>query len=67
MTRADPRAGSGDGRPVLSPEDRARRRTAANLWAANVGSETSGSILTPANATMRGWREADRRPISRYG
>ena len=49
-----PRAPSnGDGRPALNPGGSSSGAgTAANFWAANVGTETSGSILTPANQTM---------------
>ena len=49
-----PRAQSrGDGPPALSPGGSSSGAgTAANFWAANVGTETSGSILTPANQTM---------------
>ena len=66
--RRDPRAGSGDGRPVLSPGGSSSGiGTSANLWAANVGSETSGSILTPANATMLAAVKPTVGRISRYG
>ena len=48
--RPDPR---GDGRPALSPGGSSSGAgTAANFWVANIGTETSGSILTPANQTM---------------
>src|SRR5215813_6292566 len=51
--RRDPREGSFDGRPVLLPGGSSSGiGTAANLWAANVGTETSGSLLSPANLTM---------------
>jgi amidase len=51
--RRDPREGSFDGRPVLLPGGSSSGiGTAANLWAANVGTETSGSLLNPANLTM---------------
>jgi amidase len=51
--RRDPRDANFDGRPVLSPGGSSSGiGTAANLWAANVGTETSGSLLTPANNTM---------------
>src|SRR5437867_1793550 len=50
--RRDPREGA-DGRAVLfAGGSSSGIGTAANLWAANVGTETSGSILTPSNATM---------------
>jgi amidase len=51
--RRDPRDASFDGRPVLLPGGSSSGiGTAANLWAANVGTETSGSLLNPANLTM---------------
>jgi amidase len=66
--RRDPRAGSGDGRPVMSPSGSSSGiGTSANLWAANVGSETSGSILSPANATMLAAVKPTVGRISRYG
>jgi amidase len=52
-TRRDPRPAFNDGRPALSPGGSSSGAgTAANFWVANVGTETSGSILTPANQTM---------------
>jgi len=52
-TRRDPRPGFNDGRGVLSPGGSSSGiGTAASLWAASVGTETSGSILSPANQTM---------------
>jgi amidase len=53
--RPDPRsvAPFNDGRPVLATGGSSSGiGTAANLWAANIGTETSGSILSPASATM---------------
>jgi amidase len=65
--RRDPRAGS-DGRPVLSPGGSSSGiGTSANLWAANVGTETSGSILTPANMTMLVGVKPTVGRISRHG
>ena len=50
--RRDPRPGTDDGRPALSTGGSSSGTgTAANFWAANVGTETSGSILSPANWT----------------
>src|SRR5215470_12714115 len=47
--RRDPRYAAYDGRPVLSPGGSSSGiGTAANFWAANVGTETSGSLLSPA-------------------
>jgi amidase len=51
--RRDPRDLPFDGRPVLAPGGSSSGiGTAASFWAANVGTETSGSILNPANQTM---------------
>jgi len=64
-----PRAPSrGDGRPALNPGGSSSGAgTAANFWAANVGTETSGSILTPANQTMLVGIKPTVGRISRYG
>src|SRR5687767_11793171 len=44
--RPDPRDGTNDGRPALNAGGSSSGTgTAANFWAANVGTETSGSIL----------------------
>src|ERR1035438_3445007 len=51
--RRDPRPDTFDGRPVLATAGSSSGvGTAANFWAANVGTETSGSILSPSNQTM---------------
>src|SRR5262245_40989140 len=51
--RRDPRDATLDGRPVLSPGGSSSGiGTAASFWAANVGTETSGSLLSPANLNM---------------
>jgi amidase len=51
--RRDPRDGAFDGRPVLLPGGSSSGiGTAASFWAANVGTETSGSLLNPANLNM---------------
>ena len=51
--RPDPRDSNNDGRPVLSTGGSSSGAgTAANLWAANAGSDTSGSIVNPAQLTM---------------
>jgi amidase len=65
--RSDPRDSS-DGRAVLSPGGSSSGAgTAANLWAANVGSDTGGSIVQPSNQAMLvGIRPTIGR-ISRYG
>jgi amidase len=41
--------------------------TAANLWAANVGTETSGSVLWPSNQTVLAGIKPTVGRISRYG
>ncbi len=65
--RRDPRE-TMDGRPALFPGGSSSGiGTAANLWAANVGTETSGSILTPSNATMLVGIKPTVGRISRYG
>jgi amidase len=66
--RPDPRPSPGDGRPVLQTGGSSSGiGTAANLWAASVGSDTGGSIISPSNATMLvGIRPTIGR-ISRYG
>ena len=51
--RRDPRPDTFDGRPAMGTGGSSSGiGTTANLWAANVGTETSGSILTPSNQTM---------------
>jgi amidase len=66
--RTDPRDATNDGRAVLSPGGSSSGSgTAANLWAANVGSDTGGSIISPSNQAMLvGLRPTIGR-ISRYG
>src|SRR5262245_34297694 len=65
--RPDPRENS-DGRPVLSTGGSSSGAgTAANFWAANVGTDTAGSIVNPAALTMLvGIRPTTGR-ISRHG
>jgi amidase len=66
--RRDPREGFSDGRPAMSPGGSSSGiGTAANFWAANVGTETSGSILTPANSTMLVGIKPTVGRVSRYG
>jgi amidase len=66
--RTDPRDATNDGRAVLSPGGSSSGAgTAASLWAANVGSDTGGSIISPSNQAMLvGLRPTIGR-ISRYG
>ena len=66
--RRDPREGTADGRPALQTGGSSSGiGTAANLWAANVGSETSGSILSPSNQNMLVGIKPTVGRISRYG
>ena len=66
--RRDPREGNDDGRPVLGTGGSSSGvGTAANFWAANVGTETSGSILSPANQNMLAAVKPTVGRISRYG
>ncbi len=66
--RRDPRAATADGRPVLNTGGSSSGGgTAANFWAANVGSETSGSILSPSNQNMLVGIKPTVGRISRYG
>lgn len=51
--RRDPRDATADGRPALATGGSSSGiGTAASFWAASVGTETSGSILSPANQNM---------------
>src|SRR5262249_28673377 len=66
--RRDPRPATCDGRPALATGGSSSGiGTAANLWAANVGSETSGSILSPANQNMLVGIKPTVGRVSRYG
>ncbi len=66
--RRDPREASFDGRPALGAGGSSSGvGTAANLWAANVGTETSGSILNPANQNMLAAIKPTVGRISRHG
>ena len=66
--RRDPRQATFDGRPALATGGSSSGiGTAANFWAANVGSETSGSILSPANQNMLAAIKPTVGRISRYG
>jgi amidase len=66
--RPDPREGTYDGRPALQTGGSSSGiGTAANLWAGNVGSETSGSILSPSNQNMLAGIKPTVGRISRYG
>ena len=66
--RRDPRQATGDGQPVLSTGGSSSGiGTAASFWAANVGTETSGSILSPANQNMLAGIKPTVGRVSRYG
>jgi len=66
--RRDPRAATFDGRPALSPGGSSSGTgTAANFWAASVGTETSGSILSPSNQNMLVGIKPTVGRISRHG
>src|SRR5437867_5260187 len=66
--RRDPRPAIGDGRPTLPTGGSSSGiGTAANFWVANVGTETSGSILSPSSQTMLAAIKPTVGRISRYG
>jgi amidase len=66
--RRDPRQATGDGRPVLTTGGSSSGAgTALNFWVANVGTETSGSILSPANQNMLAAVKPTVGRVSRYG
>ena len=66
--RKDPREATFDGRPALNTGGSSSGAgTAANFWAANVGTETSGSILSPSNQNMLAGIKPTVGRISRYG
>src|ERR1700719_3654610 len=66
--RRDPREATFDGRPALGTGGSSSGvGTAANFWSANEGTETSGSILTPANQNMLAGIKPTVGRVSRYG
>ena len=66
--RRDPREATNDGRPALATGGSSSGiGTTASFWAGNVGTETSGSILSPANQTMLVGIKPTVGRISRYG
>jgi amidase len=66
--RRDPRPTTFDGRPALATGGSSSGiGTAANFWAANVGTETSGSILSPSNQNMLVGVKPTVGRISRHG
>ena len=66
--RRDPRQATGDGRPVLATGGSSSGiGTAMSFWMANVGTETSGSILSPSNQNMLVGIKPTVGRVSRYG
>jgi amidase len=66
--RRDPRSATFDGRPALQTGGSSSGiGTAASFWAGNVGTETSGSILSPANQNMLAGLKPTVGRVSRYG
>jgi amidase len=66
--RRDPREATFDGRPALGTGGSSSGvGTAANFWPANIGTETSGSILSPANQNMLAAIKPTVGRISRHG
>ncbi|HXH25639.1 MAG TPA: amidase family protein, partial [Vicinamibacterales bacterium] len=66
--RRDPRDLFFDGRPVLSTGGSSSGvGTAASFWAASVGTETSGSILSPSSQNMLAGIKPTVGRISRHG
>ena len=66
--RRDPREATFDGRPALfTGGSSSGVGTAANFWAGNVGTETSGSILSPSNQNMLVGIKPTVGRVSRYG
>jgi amidase len=66
--RPDPRPGFNDGRAAMGTGGSSSGiGTAASFWAANVGTETSGSVLSPSNQNMLAGIKPTVGRISRYG
>ena len=66
--RPDPRQTTADGRPALpTGGSSSGAGTAASFWAASVGTETSGSILSPSNQNMLVGIKPTVGRLSRYG
>jgi amidase len=66
--RRDPRDAFFDGRPVLSTGGSSSGvGTNVSFWAANVGTETSGSILSPSNQNFLVGIKPTVGRVSRYG
>ncbi|HSP13367.1 MAG TPA: amidase family protein [Thermoanaerobaculia bacterium] len=66
--RRDPREATGDGRPALfTGGSSSGVGTTVSFWAANIGTETSGSILSPSNQNMLVGIKPTVGRVSRYG
>ena len=66
--RRDPRTETGDGRPALfTGGSSSGVGSNASFWVANVGTETSGSILSPSNQNMLVGIKPTVGRVSRYG
>jgi amidase len=66
--RKDPREATFDGRAALNTGGSSSGvGTAANFWAGNIGTETSGSVLSPSNQNMLAGIKPTVGRISRYG
>src|SRR6476659_6596967 len=66
--RRDPRQNNFDGRPVLTTGGSSSGTgTNVSFWVGNVGTETSGSILSPANQNMLVGIKPTVGRVSRYG
>src|SRR5258708_6189431 len=66
--RKDPREATFDGRPALGTGGSSSGiRTRPNFWAANVGTETSRSILSPSNSNRLAAIKPTVGRVSRYG
>src|SRR5213075_1919058 len=66
--RRDPRENNFDGRPVLTTGGSSSGTgTNVSFWVGNVGTETSGSILSPSNQNMLVGIKPTVGRISRYG
>ena len=66
--RRDPREGTNDGRPVMGVGGSSSGiGTAMSFWAVSIGTETSGSILSPSNANMLAAIKPTVGRVSRWG
>ncbi len=66
--RRDPREGRNDSRPAMGTGGSSSGiGTAMSFWAASVGTETSGSILSPSNANMLAGIKPTVARVSRHG